>query len=311
MLRVPFSSDGNRITPVGVFLLLLFCGAVPAFAGGLRTQIGEVVLENLQIGQSYNLLELSNLTLRVTNTSDFAVDLQMDVLRPDSVELKQESQAIPDTAWVSLSKAFFNLEPEETAESEIMLAIPNSRGHLGKKYQVMIWSHTIPGADGGTFLAYGLKSRIIFTIAAEQDTTARPSNVGSAAGRVALKPEEIYLTDVAVGEVFDVQGRAGQLLSLSNLSQEACEFTLKSMSVHSAASELTAGYEDTPDASFLIFSNEKVSVPAGGTSTVELYVNFPPNDDYRGKSYMFIIHASAGNDLVRSGVYSRLYVTTQ
>ena len=36
-------------------------------AGGLQTQLGEVVIENLLIGQTYNLKELANLQLSDIN----------------------------------------------------------------------------------------------------------------------------------------------------------------------------------------------------------------------------------------------------
>ena len=62
-----------------------------AMSGGLRTQLGEVVIENLQVGQRYNLKDLANLKLIVGNTSDYALQLQMDVLVPSPGELKQEA----------------------------------------------------------------------------------------------------------------------------------------------------------------------------------------------------------------------------
>ena len=143
-------------------LLLLIC-ITSVSAGGLRTQLGEVVVENLQIGQTYNLADLANLSLRVTNTSDYRVKLRMDVLAPDEVELRHQAQPIPDLSWIALSCDTFYLEAGEEAVSDIMISIPDEEQYLGKRYQFMIWSHTVPSTEGGMFLATGLKSRIIFT----------------------------------------------------------------------------------------------------------------------------------------------------
>jgi len=73
-----------------IFLAFLALAAYNGVeAGGLSTQLGEVVIENLQIGQTYNLKQLANLRLIVTNTSDYSVDLRMDILLPDSSELRK------------------------------------------------------------------------------------------------------------------------------------------------------------------------------------------------------------------------------
>ena len=84
-----------------IFLSFLATAAVDGTeAGGLRTQLGEVVIENLQIGQTYNLKQLANVRLIVTNTSDYSVDLRMDVQLPDSSELRKGAEPVPDTSWV-------------------------------------------------------------------------------------------------------------------------------------------------------------------------------------------------------------------
>ena len=82
-----------RIRTVCVGLILVLLIAPAANAGGLRTHLGEVVVENLQIGQTYNLKDLANLSLMVVNTSEYRVKLQMDVLSPDEVESLEAGMA--------------------------------------------------------------------------------------------------------------------------------------------------------------------------------------------------------------------------
>jgi hypothetical protein len=293
-----------------IAVLMAGLAAHSAHAGGLSTQLGEAVVENLQIGQTYNLTRLANLNLIVTNTSDFAVDLRMDVLLPSGSEMREGAEPIPDTSWVKLSRNLFTLGPNEKAKADIIISIPDDDGLLGRKYQVMIWSHTL-GSGAGMFLAYGLKTRLIFTIdsvRASQDFVAMSSNADIS---FTLKPEEIFVDNVEPGEVFDVESRTGLVLKITNPGEHPQTFRLKSRSVENSLAKLTDDYEDTPDASYLRFSEDEFVLAPGEIKPVNVYLEFPADRRYAGKKYMFVIHAYSVGETVTTGVYSRLYAAIE
>ncbi len=276
-------------------------------AGGLSTQLGEAVIENLQIGQTYNLAELANLRLIVTNTSDFAVDLRMDILMPQSSELRQGAAPIPDLSWVKLSRNLFELGPNEKASSEIIISIPDEDRHLGKKYQVMIWSHTL--GKEGMLLAYGLKSRIIVTTDSVKASDGGAVTSSDATVDFTLFPGEIYLDNVQLGKVYDVEMRSGLILKIVNPSDREQAFKLQSRTVVNSAATLTKEYDDAPDASYLTFSDSEFILPAKGTKLIKMYLEFPRKREYSGKRYMFVIHAFTTDEKITTGVYSRLYAS--
>jgi hypothetical protein len=298
----------NRICAIFLASLMLLAYGL-AGAGGLSTQLGEVVIENLQVGQTYNLKDLANLSLIVTNTSDYGVDLRMDVLVPDSGDLRKEAQPLPDTSWVSLSQDLFKLEPNGKAVSEIILSIPEDNQYLGKKYQVNIWSHTLGSRGTGMSLAYGLKTRLIFTtdtVRATQDQVVTASN---ASVDFTMKPEEVFVDNVRPGKIYDVDKHTGLVLKITNPSEREQTFELQSLTVGNSAATLTPEYEDAPDASYLRFGENRFVIPPKGTKTVKVYLEFPPEKEYSGKKYMFVIHAIAVDEQVTAGVYSRLYAS--
>ncbi len=278
-------------------------------AGGLSTQLGEVVIENLQIGQTYNLRHLANLSLSVTNTSDYDVDLRMDVQLPDSSELKKGAEPAPDTSWVELSQNIFKLGPHEKASSDIILSIPDDKQYLGKKYQVTIWSHTLGGSGGGMFLAYGLKTRVIFTIDKIRAGPSEAVTASDASVNFTLKPGEIFLDDVELGKIYDVEEMSGLVLMITNTSGREQSFSLQSRTVENSLATLTEEYEDAPDASYLKFSENEFSLPPEGTKSIKIFLEFPPRVEYSGKRYMFVIHAYVADEKVTTGVYSRLYAS--
>lgn len=290
-------------------LSLVMCVAPPAVAG-LRTQVGEAVIENLQIGHSYSLKELANLNLIVTNTSEEPADLQMDVLLPEISELKLNAEVIPDISWVTLTPAFFTLSEGGQAEAEIRLSIPDEAAYLGRKFQFTIWSHTLP-RGAGMALAYGLKTRIIFTIDSAQPDFADLDQPGGASVQFALQPEEFHLQQITPGVTFDVAEDAGRVLTVTNSGAESQTLKLKSRKVLGSLATLSPGYQDTPDASFLTFSDDEITVAPGETKTVKLFVEFPPDRKYVGHRYMFLIHGTSTGGRVTTGVYSRLYAAVE
>jgi hypothetical protein len=298
----------NRIYAIFLSVLALVVYNV-AEAGGLSTQLGEVVIENLQIGQTYNLKQLANLNLIVTNTSDYGVDLRMDILLPDSSELKKGSDPIPDTSWVKLSQNLFKLAPNEKASSDIIVSIPDDDQYRGKKYQVTIWSHTLGGSGSGMFLAYGLKTRIIFTTDTVRATQNEVVTSSDASVNFTLKPEEIFLDNVKLGKIYDVEKNRGLVLTITNPSEHEQTFNLQSLTVGNSVATLTKEYEDAPDASYLKFSENTFVLPPKGTKTIKMYLKFPPQKEYSGKKYMFVIHAFTLDEKVTTGVYSRLYAS--
>jgi hypothetical protein len=137
--------------------------ALTAQAAGLSTGFSEVILENLEIGSSYSTASAANLPLAVVNTGEEPVNLKIELLKPAPAELKEGFEPIPDLNWIELKqKEFFNLEPKQTAVTDVIIHIPNEQQYKGKKYQVYIWSHTV-----STNIGVGLKSKLLFSIKRE------------------------------------------------------------------------------------------------------------------------------------------------
>lgn len=276
-------------------------------ASGLRTGLGEVVIENLQIGQTYNLTNLANLKLVVTNTSHNNVDLQMDVLLPDFNQLRQKAEPIPDKSWVKLSQGFFKVDPDHDATSDIIISIPDDDQYLGKKYQFIIWSHTL--GEGGMNMAVGLNSRIIFTTDKVKASNSESFNQSDASVDFTLKPEEIYLDNIEQDKLYNVENNSSSVLTITNPSKREKKFMILSRTVENSLATLTDGYNDTPDISYLKFSENEFVLPAQSTKDINMYLKFPPNKKYSGKKYMFIIHAYTIDKNISTGVFSRLYVS--
>jgi hypothetical protein len=214
----------------------------------------------------------------------------MDVLVPDEVELKHQARPVPDLSWIALSCDTFILDAGQEAVSDIMISIPDDERYLGKRYQFVIWSHTVPSMEGGMFLATGLKSRIIFTTdtvrAEAEPETAHPS--GSVA--FSVQPNEIRLDAVPVGIRYDVLRANGTALVVHNPTAKELVLRLYSKTVDGSLATLEPGWEDTPDAGYLTFDENQIMVPPQAELAVKFYINIPQEAQLQGKRLMFLIH---------------------
>ncbi|MBN1503483.1 MAG: hypothetical protein JW952_00300 [Candidatus Eisenbacteria bacterium] len=148
--------------------ILLFSPGL--FAGGLSTNLGEVLIQNLGTGESYCLKNLANVTLSVVNRGEDTVSVRATPEVPDTVELRHSAEPIPSAAWIRIETDSMVLAPGQMGVSDVCIDVPPDSTLRGRKFQVMLWSRTLPRP--GDFIACGLKSRVLFTIAAEADSSA-------------------------------------------------------------------------------------------------------------------------------------------
>lgn len=139
-----------------VIIILVFPSSV--FAGGLSSNWGEVVIENIEPGKLYDLNTFLSTSFKITNNFEEKITLKLQVLIPGEKELKTGYQAIEDVSWVKV-KENVTINTKETAVVPIQIHIPDDIKYLGKKYQLWVWSHT-----SGQTIGVGLKSRIMFSV---------------------------------------------------------------------------------------------------------------------------------------------------
>ena len=141
------------------FLLTLVFAATAYTVGGLSSNWGEIVVENLETGKSYDLNKYSGSPFTIVNNFKSDVDLQLKVLKPEPNEIKPGYEAIPDITWVKLEKAEIKVGASKKEVVNVKLTIPDEQQYAGKKYHVWIWTYT-----SGQAMGVGLKSRILFSV---------------------------------------------------------------------------------------------------------------------------------------------------
>ncbi len=285
-------------------LLVLGIISLPhcSWAGGLRCSVGEVVISNLKIGQTYSLKVLANLPLVLTNTSDRPVHILVDALVPDSSELRMEAQPIPDARWASAAPDSFDLGPKESKTIEMLLNIPDDETLFGRKFQVTFWSHTL--AQVGDLLAYGLNTRVIFSIDKVRDTT---SVIPSGDLSLSLSPATITMDGIVPGREYRLEDLLRKPLIVGNTSTRPLSVELRLLNPEQSATELTPGYADLLAAATVTLASTRISLRPGEQATVTGTVLFSKIGPSAGKKYMCVVAAQVLDLPVRTQIYSRIY----
>ena len=144
-----------------LFLLIcsIFLSSRLSYAMGLSTTFGRVRVDNIRVGQTYSMENNAKTPLRIENTSDFDLEVYIDLLIPKEHELVEGYEPIPATDWITLSEDTFLLPSHGNISTDVIINVPNEPKYAGKKYQVYIWSHS-----KGT-VAIGLRSKLLISIA--------------------------------------------------------------------------------------------------------------------------------------------------
>ncbi|MFH1784757.1 MAG: hypothetical protein ABH868_07730 [bacterium] len=301
----------KRRSFVYLFFLLItvFC-VKNVFAGaGLSTSWGEVVIRNIHVGQTYSVQESSNLLFKLTNTGDQDANIRIEVISPTSDNLKESYESIPDVAWVSLDKYRFLAKPGETVETDVKISIPDDPEYLNKKYQVYLFAYTI---ESPGFMGVGLRSRLLLHTAALRPTRT-VKIVAPPKGNLDFKvhPYEVHLEDIKISKKYDVGKVADKAFEIVNFSDSEESYIIKSLDPNQILTSLPGGFEPAPDAGFISFKEDQLSIKSKGSENPKIYLRIPKEDKYKGKKYVFVIYTEKMNQGKPMGVYNRIYVTTK
>ena len=298
-----------------VVVVLAFINLPWANAMGIRTKFGLVVVENLQPGRTYNIRELVGLPLEVVNASDKQLTIRMDLGKPDAEQekgmIEKNFEPIPDLSWIKLSRDFFVVDPGHSAVADVTIAIPDDDKYLGKRYQVNIWSHTI----GKRFMNVGLMSRLRITVAKRRMTEEEKRAEAHREEIIKdidfqLLPHTVFIDGVELGKKIDIEKKYKQTLKIVNPNNEEFNYRIRMVTAWEAGIGVIRGYEETPDLSFLTFSEKEFSVSPISIKEVKMFLQIPDEEKYKRKKYQFVICVEVLNQPIIYEIYSRLFVST-
>jgi len=121
----------------------------------------ELIIKDVIVGKKNKLSELTNRLFRVSSTDENSVDVRLYVEIPNSDEIKDGCEPLPNISWIEIEKTTFTLTSYGIGETEVYIRIPSNKKYRNKRYQLYIISETVPKGPG-LVCGIALKTRIIF-----------------------------------------------------------------------------------------------------------------------------------------------------
>lgn len=285
-------------------------------ASGIRTDFGDVLIENLGIGQTYNLRDLAGVPMKVTNTGIASVNLQMDVMVPTQSFITTQRQElgyepIPSVSWVTLSQSQFLVPAGESALTDVIITIPNDPKYYGKKYQADIYSRT----TGKNMLQVGVWSHLQITIVnspEEQAQMEKNHKNGVVANMdYTLLPDKLVIENCPLGRLFDVKKELKKTMMIANSGENPIKLRVREVALGDTPLSLQTGYE-LPKPGWLHVKSDVINAEPSSFNDPGLSIEIPNDAAFKNKKYMFVIKVEpADPKLIGVTFYGKIYVQTQ
>jgi len=265
------------------------------YPAGISSPCGSMYLGNLKIGQTYSLQKLLGYPFSVTYKGRYMVDLNIALVKP-STTTSDGYEPIPDLNWIKIQKTEFSLDPGQTAETDILITIPDDEKYLGKKYKVDILPCTsapkIPGVAGSgivfsSALMCGLKLEIAGLPPTPEEIRLIKKQALSGELGVFVSPERIFLVEIPTGEKVDVKKKYNEVIKIINSTDEQVDVELESIEISKSGFGPPSGYIETENPNWLILKTKKFKLKPNTIKEIELFLNIPP--DKKDKKYYFVV----------------------
>lgn len=282
------------------------------YAGGLSSPNALMFLSNLKIGQEYSLKQLLGYPFQVTYRGKYPVDLKIDLIKPDT-STPDGYEPIPDLSWIQLQKSEFSLDPGETAETDIIIKIPNDESLLGRKFHVSISPVTsAPKGDNRAWLAFsvGIICKLFLEISPKPPTIEEIKELQkrrlSGYLDVSVSPNRIFLYDLEPNKKYDLTKQFNEVVKVINATSQKVNVEITSVPPSSRSILLLEGQYEIPSPSLLVVKPKKFKMKPDSVKSFRILLH--TKDFEKGKNYIAVLQIHLYNERLDVNNYVKLYI---
>ncbi|MCX7716708.1 MAG: hypothetical protein N2Z73_04755 [Endomicrobia bacterium] len=285
------------------------------YAGGLSSPNAAMYLSNLKIGQEYSLKQLLGFPFQVTYKGKSPVDLKIELYKPTTTTF-DGYEPIPDLNWIQIHKTEFSLDPGETAETDIIIKIPNDESLLGRKFHVSITPVTgPPKGDDRAWLAFsvGIVCKLYLSIAPKPPTVEEIRQLQrqrlSGYLDVSVSPNRIFIYDIEPDKVYNFTKQFNEVIKIINATSLPVNAELESVSPTSRSIFLLEGQNELPLPHLLYTKPKKIKLKPDSVKSFEIILNSKGLE--RQKKYLAVVKVHIFNERLDVNHYVKIYIETK
>ncbi|MCG3204502.1 MAG: hypothetical protein KCHDKBKB_01217 [Elusimicrobia bacterium] len=265
---------------VGVVLPSLSWGLI-----GLAARFGDVIVENAEIGKTYNLREALKIPFGIENRGSGSVEVVVEIQPPEDNALKTPYEAIPDPTWVKVLPEKLAIGPQSQGFFDLLLTIPNDPSLNGRHFIAIIKAKTA----GTGLLGVAVENKLRFSIGPGPESLKEEKRQKAMAQLdFDVSPQALYVLDIPMGVKYDTKKEQGKSVRVANYSPD-----LLSVQLSSAAWDgllfLPQGYEPIPDAGWISFKDNAADIGPEEIKIFSPIIHIPNDPKHKGKKYAAVI----------------------
>lgn len=258
---------------------------LPAWSLGLAARFGDVIVENAEIGKTYNLREVLKIPFGVENRSDADVDIVVEIEPPDAKHARAPYEPILDPTWVQTLPARMRVGARAQGFFDLLLTIPNDKSLVGRHFVAIIKAKT----EGTGLLGVAVENKLRFSIGPGPESLKEEKRQKAMSKLdFDVSPQALYLIDVPIGQKFDAKKEQNKAVRVANYSTDTLSIQLSTGDWQPQLT-LPAGYEPIPDPGWVSFKKDRETIEGEQIAVFQPIVTIPNDPKHKGKKYAALI----------------------
>lgn len=265
--------------------LVIVFPSSPAWGLGLAARFGEVVVENAEIGRTYNLRETLKLPFGIENRGIGEVEVVVEFEPPAKNHVKEGYEAIPDPTWLRALPDRLKIGPKSQGFFDLLLTIPDDPALNGRHFHAIVKARTI----GTGLLGVAIENNLRFSVGPGPESLKEEKRQKAMAKLdFDVSPQTIYVTDVPLGKAFDTKAEQNKVIRVANYASDPLPIKLTSEEWNQKL-YMPAGYEPIPDPSWVKFKTSEQKIEPEQIGSFQFVIQIPDEPAYRGKKFAALI----------------------
>lgn len=265
---------------IGVLFILLLT-PIPTFGIGIKVWPGGMTIQNLPLGEVYDLDKEKGVRLKITNEDDRAHTYSISAYQPSSIgsEGAIGYLDIPNTEWFYFEKPEIKIEANSEAETKIYLKVPKEDKYYNQHWVVSVGVEAKPELSETFVLA--IYPRFQIETQSKEDLAEKPY------GSIAFLPSTVIFDDVRSGVI----KKAKIKIYNNDIVQHAYKIEPLDRSSEAAKRwiSLSSGYTWIPESNWITADKTEVTIPAQKNYELILHVNIPKDKENYNRKWEEIL----------------------
>lgn len=277
-----------------LFFFIIFIFNSIVYGLGLSTDFNNIFIENLAIGQEYNLTKDFGVPFKAIYSGDRKVVIKLEPVYPAG--LKPGFELIPEIKWIKLSKEEILVNSGKEIFTDVKIKIPHDKKLLGRQFQVNIRCYISSVEEGGmvTFTP-GVEGVLLFSISKElKRKKFKPVDLN-----FELEPKEV-LKKIKLSE----KDNFVEKVNIKNLSKKEYNFVIAEKNPFDVNVVPKEGYQLLPK-DLLLLSVKELKIK--GKQSKSVHINLSKENLSAGKYFGLLEVVVSTKELVKSR-YVKVYL---